>query len=60
MLRAAVPGLIGNPGMAGNPGIVGRPGKPEPALPEKPLALFGWSADRVKTVRFMASEGKEP
>ena len=30
------------------------------ALPEKPLALFGWTADRVKTVRFMAQEGKEP
>ncbi|MBS2020883.1 MAG: alpha-hydroxy-acid oxidizing protein [Deltaproteobacteria bacterium] len=30
------------------------------ALPEKPLALFGWSADRVKTARFMATEGKEP
>ncbi len=29
-------------------------------LPERPLALFGWTADRVKTVRFMAQEGKEP
>jgi glutamate synthase domain-containing protein 2/glutamate synthase domain-containing protein 1/glutamate synthase domain-containing protein 3 len=29
-------------------------------LPEKILALFGWTHDRVKTVRFMAENGKEP
>jgi len=27
---------------------------------EKQLALFGWTPDRAKTVRFMAQEGKEP
>jgi glutamate synthase domain-containing protein 2/glutamate synthase domain-containing protein 1/glutamate synthase domain-containing protein 3 len=29
-------------------------------VPEKVLALFGWTHDRVKTVRFMAENGKEP
>ena len=30
------------------------------APPESMLALFGWTGDRVKTVRIMAEEGKEP
>src|SRR5256885_1766769 len=30
------------------------------AVPERVLALFGWTHDRVKTVRFMAENGKEP
>src|SRR5205807_5420378 len=29
-------------------------------VPERVLALFGWTHDRVKTVRFMAENGKEP
>jgi len=34
---------------------------PEPGLiPEKLLALFGWTPDRIRLVRFMATEGKEP
>ncbi len=32
---------------------------PGPAS-ERELALFGWTLDRVKTVRHMAAEGKEP
>src|SRR4051812_34932116 len=29
-------------------------------LPEKILALFGWTHDRVKTIRYMAENAKEP
>ncbi len=31
-----------------------------PPPPERLLALFGWTGDRVKTARYMAAEGKEP
>ncbi len=34
--------------------------RPVSAPPESLLALFGWTGDRVKTVRHMALEGKEP
>ena len=33
--------------------------EPHP-LPERVLALYGWTHDRVKTARFMAGNGKEP
>ena len=40
------------------------PPAPEAALtspvPERHLALFGWTPDRTRTVRYMATEGKEP
>ena len=37
-----------------------REDQPAAPLPEKILALFGWTHDRVKTIRFMAENGKEP
>ncbi len=33
---------------------------PLPAASERRMALFGWTPERARTIRFMAAEGKEP